>query len=324
MHDYLNTILTQIGMGDEVRRDAKFTAALDQALEEVKAKTYDVKYPALKGRSFVPVNTSTDPGAETITYQQWDEYGMAEIIANYADDLGMVDVKAEKFSSPVHSLGKAYQFSVEDLRRSALAGNSLDARRARACRRAFELKLDELIAFGDAKGKLKGLLNHPNVTVLTAANDGTATEWVTGRATPKSAANIQADMFTCTNNIRTTTLEVHQANTILLGTVEHGHISQAAVGTDNQTTILRSFLANNPNITSIESWHKLDTADAAGTGPRLVCYEKDPENLELELPLDFEQFPPQARNLAFVVPCHGRVGGVIMYYPLSMVYMDGV
>ena len=318
---YLENILAQIGLEDEVRRDAKFTAALDQQLESVKAQTYDIQYPEHKGRMLAPVSTSTDPGAESIAYYQWDEYGMADLIANYADDISLVDTKVEKFTSPVHGLAKAYQFSVQDLRRAATAGNSLDARRARLCRRAVERTIDEIVAFGNAKGKLKGLLNHPNVTVLTADDPGGGTRWV---ADSKTAAQIQKDMHDAITNIWTTTKQVHTANTILLPTTESGHISQTAVGTDNQTTILRSFLANNPNITSVDFWHKLDTADAAGTGPRMVVYQKDPDVLELEIPQDFEQFPPQARNLAFVVPCHARIGGVIMYYPLAVVYMDGI
>ena len=77
-------------------------------------------------------------------------------------------------------------------------------------------------------------------------------------------------------------------------------------------------------ITDVDFWHKLDLADAAGTGPRMVTYQRDPEVLELVIPQEFEQFPPQARNLAFVVPCHARVGGVVVYYPLAIVYTDGL
>jgi hypothetical protein len=321
--DYLDVILNQLGLRDS-RWDAKYTAALEQQLEFVKSQTYDIKYPEMKARRLVPVDTSIDSGAETFAYWQWDEYGMAEIIANYADDISMVDALAEKFTSPIHSLGKGYQYSVQDLRRAAMSGNQLDQRRARACRRAIERKIDDVAALGDAKGKLKGLLNHPNVTVLTAANDGTSTRWVGGRATPKSPALIQKDLHDATTSIHNTTLEVHMPNTVLLPTTEYGHLSQTPVGTDNQQTILRSFLANNPNITSIESWYKLNTADAAGTGPRAVVYQKDPEVLELVIPQDFEQFPPQARNLSFVVPCHARIGGVVIYYPLAVAYLDGI
>jgi hypothetical protein len=318
--DYLDLILNQIGL----RLDAKFTAALDQQLEHVRAQTYDIRYPELKARRLVPVDTSVDPGAETVSYQQWDEYGMAEVIANYADDISLVDVKAEKFTSNVIGIAKGYQYSVQDLRRAAMAGNQLDTRRARACRRAIERRIDEITALGEPRGKLKGLINHPNVTVIDTKTDGTSARWVQGRTTPKSPALIQRDMHDMVSEIWTTSKQVHMPNTIVLPTVEYGHVSQTPVGTDNQTTILRSFLANNPNISTVDFWYKLDEADAAGTGPRAICYQKDPEVLELVIPQDFEQFPPQARNLAFLVPAHARIGGVSMYYPLAVVYQDGL
>lgn len=319
--DYLQLILNQMGL----RLDAKYTAALDLQLEAVKAQTYDIKYPELKARNLVPVDTSIDSGAETFAYYQWDEYGMAEIIANYADDLSMVDTKAEKFTNPIHSLGKGYQYSIQDLRRAAMAGNQLDQRRARAARRAIERGIDEVASVGSAKGHLKGLLNHPNVAILTATTDGTSTRWVGGRSDPKAPALILKDLYDAISYIWVTTKQVHQPNTVVLSTTEYGHVSQTAVGGDNnQMTILRSFLANNPMITNVDFWYKLDLADAAGTGPRALVYQRDPEVLELVIPQDFEQFPPQARNLSFVVPCHARIGGVVIYYPLALVYQDGI
>lgn len=323
-NQHLVAILMQLGLVSGDRMDDKFTAALDTQLDFIKTQTYDIQYPELKARRLVPVDNSPDPGAENVVYYQWDEYGMADIISNYADDIGMVDALVEKFSSPVHSIGKGYQYSVQDLRRAMMANNQLDARRARAARRSIERKIEDLAAFGDAKGKLKGMLNHPNVPVYTAATDGTDTAWTSGRATPKASDLIIADMNMLVDNVRVTTKEIHTPDSLLLSTREFGFIAQTPVSQLNQNTILKSYLANQPFIKGVESWYKLDTADAAGTGPRMMAYQRDPEVLQLVIPQEFEQFPPQARNLAFVVPCHARVGGVIFYYPLGAAYMDGI
>lgn len=324
LNQHLQDILVTLGLVAGDRLDDKFTAALDVQLDFVKSKTYDVQYPELKARRLVPVDNTPDPGAENVVYHQWDEYGMAEIIANYADDIGMVDALVEKFSQPISSIGKGYQYSVMDLRRSAMAGSQLDVRRARAARRSIERKIDDLAAVGDPKSKLKGLLNHPNVPIYTAATDGTDTTWTQGRTTPKASDLIIADMNTLVNNVRVTTKEIHTPDSLILSTTEFGFISQTPVSTLNQQSILKSYLANQPFVKGVESWYKLDTADEAGTGPRMMAYQRDPEVLELVIPQEFEQFPPQARNLAFVVPCHARVGGVIFYYPLGAAYMDGI
>ena len=83
-------------------------------------------------------------------------------------------------------------------------------------------------------------------------------------------------------------------------------------------------MAMNADLRNAESWYKLNTADAAGTGPRALFYKRSPEVLELVIPQDFEQLPPQAKNLAFVVPCHARCGGVVVRYPVAMLYLDGI
>lgn len=318
------SILEQLLQRANLRLDAKYTAFLEQALEAVKARTYDVKYPGFKARSLIPLASGTPSGAETISYQQWDEVGMAKIIANYADDLPQVDALAEKFSTPVVSMGDAYSYSIQDLRRAAMAGVPLDAKKAMAARRAIERKIDELAGSGDAKSKLRGLTNHPNVTIYAAATDGTSARWVQGRATPKTPLLILRDLHNVINGIRNTTKELHTPDTVVLPTYEFGHLEMTQVSADNDTNILQAFLKNAVSIRGVESWYKLDTADAAGTGPRALVYERNAEVLELEVPQEFEQFPPQAQNLAFLVPCHARCGGVIVRYPLAIGYLDGI
>lgn len=56
----------------------------------------------------------------------------------------------------------------------------------------------------------------------------------------------------------------------------------------------------------------------------MVCYRRSPDALEAIVPQEFEQFPAQERGLEFVVPCHAKCGGVVLYYPLSMAYGDGI
>ncbi len=56
----------------------------------------------------------------------------------------------------------------------------------------------------------------------------------------------------------------------------------------------------------------------------MITYKRSPDKLTLELPQLFEQFAAQERNLEFVVPAHGRIGGVIIYYPLSVNIVEGI
>jgi hypothetical protein len=302
--------------GEDGRLDAAETAHLSRQLEHVKSKTYDVRYPALRARDFIPLSTEVDPAAETIVYQQWDEVGTAKVIANYADDLPMVDAFSKEYTSKVHSTGAAYQYSIQDLRRSAKAGSQLDVKRAQAARRAIETVIDEIAANGMEEGGLRGFVNHPNVTIVVP----TTGAWLGGVTTPMQ---IIADLNKLVAAVVNGTRSIFKPNTIVMGTSLFVHLAQTFVDAagQNTTTILRAFLSQNPWIRNIDEWDKLDTAAEDG-GPRVVCYLRDAEVCELEIPLDFEQLPPQARGLAFVINCHARVGGTKVYHPLALAYMD--
>lgn len=298
-----------------VRLDAGETAALARQLEFIYAKTYDVRYAELKARRFIPVDTSVDPGAEFYTYRQWDMMGMAQIIANYADDLPRVDTLAKEYPAPIKSLGASYGYSIQDLRRSAMAGSQLDARRAKAARRAHEQAVDEIAAFGNADAGLGGFTNNANVPLVAPDN----APWSSA-----TALEILADLNKLSNSIVLTTLETFEPDTLLLDTASFQLINTLPMSTtgDADKTVLRFFLDNNPYISNVDQWTKLTDAGAAGV-TRLVCYKRDPEVVELVIPQEFEQFPPQARNLEFVIPTHNRIGGVSVRYPLAMAYMDG-
>ncbi len=316
MYSHLLAVLAALNMAE--RQDDKFTAMLEKQLEAVKARTYDIRYPEMRSRRYVPTNNETDPGAETITYRQWDEFGMAQIIANYADDLPQIDALVEEYTQKVHGIGASYSYSIQDLRRSAMAGGmALDQRRARSARRAIEQQIDNIAALGNTKAGLKGFAKHPNVP-LVAPDTGT---W-----SAATADQIIGDLNKLATSIVDTSKEVFEPDTLLLPVAQYNRIATLRISStgDTHTTVLEAWLRSNPWVTEVASWNKLATADAAGTGPRAVCYKRDPEVVELEIPQEFEQLPPQAKNLSFNVPVHARIGGVIVYYPIGMAYMDGI
>ena len=299
-----------------IRLDAGETAALARQLEHIYAQTYDVKYAELKARRFIPIDTSVDAGAEFFTYRQWNMFGMAKLIANYADDLPRVDSLAKEFPAPIKSLGASYGFSIQDMRRAAMNGSQLDSRRARAARRAHEQAFDDLMAFGNADAGIGGMTNNANVPIVPAVTG----QWVTNLATP---LQMIADLNELVNSIVLATLETFIPNTLILDNTSFTRINSTPMSTtgDADKTVLRFFLDNNPYITDVDQWNKLAAAGAAGVS-RAIAYNRSEEVLAGVEPQSFEQFPPQARNLEFVIPTHSRVGGVRMQYPLAVAYMD--
>lgn len=314
---YLQTVLAALGIRfdeNDERMDAKYSAILARELEFVRAQTYDIVYPDKKARMLIPVDTTVPAGAETIQYDQWDLFGMAHVISNYADDLPMVDVLKERFSTVVQTIGDAYQWSIQDLERVAMVpGANLSQRRAGAARMVIENKIEDIAAFGLPIGGLRGLLNHPNVTLVSPT---------TGTWSTATAEQMCDDLNKLVEQVVTQTDETFPPNTVVMSSTQRGQMATKKF-TNTDTTALKWFLENNQYINSIETWAKSKLANAAGTGPRIACYRRDPVVMQLVIPREFTQQPPQARNLSFVVPCHARIGGVVVYYPLALAYMDG-
>ena len=127
-------------------------------------------------------------------------------------------------------------------------------------------------------------------------------------------------MYDLVNN---QTKGIHQVSDIIMPVSALNFItSQPWATTASDLTVRKFFEQNHPGC-RLSSWYRLATAGAAGV-TRLIAYARDPEVVEGQLPLDFEQLPPEAQALEYVVNCMARVGGVQIRYPLAVEYVDGL
>lgn len=301
--------------------DADESVFFLRELENIKARSYDVKYALLKARMLFPVSTDGDPGATKITYRQYDMMGAAKIIANYADDLPRVDVKGKEFSAPVKEFGDAFGFNYKEIQSSAMTGKALDQRRAMTARRAAA-QLENSIAFnGDAATGLTGFLTNANIGSATLPADGSGSSklWST-----KTSQQILRDMNLVANTIVSVTKGVEVPDTLLLPIDKYTFVASTPRSDNSDMTILKYFLANNPFIKQVDWANELTNAGAGGSIDRMIAYRRDPEALTLEIPSDYKQLEPQLRNLEYVINCVESIGGVIIYYPLSVCYADGL
>lgn len=302
-----------------MRLDAAETAFFTRELESIKSKTYDVKYPELKIRRLVPVSFDAGPGAESIVYQQYDQVGMAKIIAAYGDDLPRSDIVGREFAARVKSLGASYGYNVQEIRSAKMAGKPLQARKAAAAKRAVMQLENKIGYFGDAATGLVGFLNNPNVTRSVVAAGVSAST----RFANKTPDEILADLNAAANLVVESTNGVEIPDTLLMPLAQYNLIKSTARSANSDKTILQYFLENNGYIKTVEWVNELKAAGTAGSDV-MIAYRKDPDVLTLEIPQDFEQFPEQERGLEYVVPCHQRIGGVLIYYPMAVNIAEGI
>ena len=310
-----------------VNLDAGENIFFARELEFRKAQTYDVVKAPLKAFELIPVSTDAGAGAESIVYEQYDEVGIAKVIANYADDLPRADVKGKEFTARVKSVGNSYGYNLQEVRAAQFAGKPLEQRKANAAARSQREKWNRIAFYGDSTNNLQGLLTNVNIPESSApdgAGDAT-TAWST-----KTPDEILADLNALANGIVTLTNGAEQPDTVVLPVAEYTLISSTPRSSTSDTTILEYFLQNNPFINSVEWAAELGAAELEAngvtrfTGSVAMAYRRSPDVLTLEMPVMFEQLPVQERGLEFVVPCHSRIAGVLIYYPLAIAFMDSI
>ncbi len=300
--------------------DANETVFFARQLEHIKQQTYDVLYPELKARMLIPVSYEAGPGAQSITYRQYDQTGMAKIVANYAKDFPRASIKAKEFPSPVKSLGASFGYTVQDIRSAQKANLDLPQREANAAKRSILQKENAIAWFGDVDTNLPGFLTNANVPSALVAADGNG-----GLTTfaSKSPDLIVRDVNALINDIPTLTKGVEVPNTVLFPLSIYSVLASTPRSSVSDTTILSFLKEVHPNVTKWDWLNELETAGIGAT-KMMVAYNLNPMKLTLEIPSDFEQFPQQEIGLEFEIPCHERIGGVIMYYPLSANFASGI
>lgn len=300
--------------------DADESIFFARQLQHVKSKTYDIKFPELKARALIPVDFSAGPGAESIKYEQFTQVGIARLIANYADDLPRADIGAKEFISPVKSIGMSYGWNVQEVRAAAMKGTPLTTRKAAAAKRGHLAQENAIAWNGNASAGLPGLLTNANINVVTIPNDGTGatTTWST-----KTPDLIIRDINLMTRTVHSVSKGVEFADTLLMPITQYNLIFDTPRSSQSDMSIGKWVLENNPHLKSIDWLNELDGTGGGGADI-LFAYNRSPEKLTLEIPQDFEQFPVQERNLEMLVPTHHRVGGCIVYYPLSVAKGEGI
>lgn len=303
-----------------IRLDANESAFFTRQLEYIKSQTYDTKYKMLKATTLLPVSTEAPTGAEFITFRSFSKIGFAKIIQDYANDFPRVDVYAEEKMAKCKGIGASYGYSIEEIRRAQMAQLTLDQRRAEAARRACDEKVDSIGWNGDSETGLQGFIDYPGITEYTIPADGSLSSKTWASKTPDQ---IVRDVTGLVNAVVDTTNGREAPDTMILPISQFMLLANTRLAYGTDKTIMTFILENSPFLKQIDWVVELKAAGASSTD-RVMVYTKNPMNVTFEIPQPFEQFPPQQKGMEFEIPCHTKTGGVIVYYPLSIAYGDGI
>jgi hypothetical protein len=260
------------------------------------------------------VTAEAGNAAQTFTYRVMDSTGDFRLLADAADDLPRADISQVEKSINIRSFGGSFGYTVQELRAAQMANIALEQRRAAAVRRAYEEKVEEIAMFGEASASLAGFFNNSTVDVLQAD------KWFTDSGTT-SEEMLELLNYGVTAIVNGSKMK-ETPDTILIAYEDFRVISTQRNSDSSDVTVLEYFLRTNPYITSIEPINQLDADNSVLNTNRMVVYKRDPQKVQLHIPQPLELFPPQQRGLEFVVPAHARVGGVAIYFPKSVIYVQ--
>lgn len=293
----------------------------------IEAEVVRIQYPEIQYPVLVPVDTSANEWAKSVTFFSIDRKGQADWFNAGAKDLPLADIERAKNEHGIELAGIGYRYNLEELGQAMMVpGTNLTTEKAEAARRAYEEFMDDLALRGDGLKGMTGLINDPNVTVVHVAYDGTGSSptW-----DDKDSDKIIRDVNDALTGVYTESLQVEMADTLLLPLSKITQLATKRIP-DTSITALDFLIRNNVYTMQtgqplmIRGVRGLETAGAGGTG-RMVAYRRDPRVVKLHLPMPHRFLPVwQTGPLTFDIPGIFRTGGVEVRRPKAMRYVDGI
>lgn len=311
-------------------RDDTFQQALSFLVAQtsyIEPQVVRIKYPELNYAQFVPIDSSANEWAKSITFFSIDMVGQADWFNHMARDVPIADIMRQKHEQGIEMAAIGYRYTLEELGQAMmLPGTNLTTERAAAARRAYEEMCHNICMYGDARKNWQGLTNSTLPPVINIATSFAA-QVATGTAASLGA--ILQGVNAILTNIWQSSLTVEMADTLLLplGTMSLLSMTQLPNTTMNLMEWIKKnnmYSQETGNDLMIRGVRGLDTAGASGNG-RAIAYRRDPDVVKIHIPMTHRFLPVwQTGPIVFDVPGIFRLAGLEIRRPGAFRYADGV
>jgi len=278
----------------------------------IEAEVLRRPYPAIRYAELIPVDTSANPFALSVTHFTQDMTGRAKFINGKGDDIPLVNVTGSKFEQTVNMAGVGYSFSLEEIGAAQMMRRNLTSDGADAARLAYEQFVDEVAFVGDATLGIEGFYNMTGVPSAAAGATFAA-------STPDA---ILAIINTALNAVFTNTLGIELADTIILPLAEYSRLASTRLGDGSDTTILD--YVRRTNVYTAQTGQPLAIFADRRLTTQMVVYRRDPSVVKMHMPMPLQFIPPQAVNLEIKVLGMFRFAPVNIRKPQAVRYVTGV
>jgi len=281
-------------------------AYFDRQLTFVREEVVQDKKPNKNGFLFLTQANDIPEWADEYTHEMWEPVGIAQLIANSADDIPMADVSFREETFKVRDFGIGYSYTIKELMQAQATNKQITTKRAEACRLGMEECLNRIQVYGDPTAKLFGWLSFPNTPRLPSASK------IAG-VTPSTVLGL---LNTWVNSIQDTTETVAAPTRMFLAPADYNYIASTPLDLSGgaETTILQHFLKNNPYIKEVNNM--IECKGAGPLGGNIVVIDSD-NTFEHKMVQPFTQLPSQPVKYRFETYCLGRSGGTVSDFPLE-------
>ena len=313
--------------GNVQGRDAKEALAfLVSQLAYTEGTTYERLYQPMQYEELIPLDYSAGEWAESIRYELMDYVGRGKRTSGRGKDYPKVDVAYADKSFPVVSGAIGYEFTQDELRKTAYLRRPLSQTKPMAAIEGFKRHMNDVGLFGEGEGSgaLTGLFNNPFVPVTS---NPSGSDW---RSLVSSGQElILQDINYMILSIWEATQFNEMPTHIVLPPASFALLTNTRSSQYSDKTLLQWVKENNVakvknNVDIVFTpGYDLDTAGVGGIG-RVMAYIKRPDRVVMHIPMPIRFLSPQPDGLSIEVPGEYKYSGVEIRYPKSALYMDMV
>ncbi|MDR3088117.1 MAG: DUF2184 domain-containing protein [Azoarcus sp.] len=312
------------GMSVNARDAQEALAFIVSQLAYTEAQVFERQYIPMQYEELIPISYAAGEWADSIRYEMVDYVGQGKRHSGKGDDIPRVDAQYDEKIMPVFNGAIGYDYTTEELRKSAFLRKPVSETRQVAAVEAYRRHMNTVGLYGekDSDPDVTGLFNNQYVPVLSAPNG----DWDDTATTPQQIlADINQALLTVWEN----TAYNDQVTDIVMAPAAFAKIASREKSEDSDKTILQWIKDN--NVAKVERGidirfrpgFGLNTAGAAGSR-RMLAYVKSDTRLLMHIPMPLRFLSPQLKGLSVEIPGEYKYSGVEWRYPKSALYVDGI
>lgn len=315
---------------------ATATAALGYVTDQtyrIATEIERVEYPEIDINDLLVVETQGDPWANGVTRFTLDGTGQARWYNGGANTMPLANLNKGRTDFPYELGAMGYEFNLDDVNKSRLAGINLSDELAYYARQAAEQFIYYTAISGDPLRGILGLINNAGIVQGNVAAVGTGNGAVAGTAasrlwankTPQQVLNDINNLIVAPYNASN---QIVMSDTLLLPFTAMQFLDLNVL--PNSTETIATFIARSNSYTRrtgqplrMRALRELETAGAGGTR-RMIAYGRNGRVVKFHMPMPF-QFLPVWQNgpVNWLVPGIFRIGGTDWIRPAAATYADG-